>query len=403
MMNGRQISARYVTWLFALTYMVSYVTRINYGAVISEMVLATGYSRSLLAAALTGSFVTYGLGQIVSGVCGDRFSPKKLVLCGLAVTSLMNALIPLCRDPYGMLAVWSVNGFAQAFLWPPLVRLMTALMTSGEYARAVVRVSWGSSIGTMLVYLISPAMIALAGWKGVFLASSICGALMALAWVRLCPDVTVERRAGARHIEAQNGSLFSPMLLGIMLAIVLQGMLRDGVTTWMPSYVSETYALSNELGIFTGVVLPLFSILCFQAASALYNRWFKNAMLCAGVLFGFGAASALVLSMLSSSSALVSVLLAALLTGAMHGVNLILISMVPPFFNRYGAVATVSGVLNSCTYIGSAISTYGIAVLSERAGWNTTLRLWVVIAAAGTTICFLCVKAWSRRFPTENK
>lgn len=401
MIDSRQKSARSVTALFALTYMVSYMTRVNYGAVISEMVLETGFSRSLLAAALTGSFITYGLGQIVSGICGDRLSPKKLVLCGLAVTSLMNALIPLCKDPGSMLAVWSVNGFAQAFLWPPLVRLMTALLTSGEYASAVVRVSWGSSIGTVLVYLVSPLVIAYAGWRGVFVASCVCGVLMALVWYFRCPDVAVKKAENASR-SGEKSSFFTPVLLGIMLAIVLQGMLRDGVTTWMPSYISETYGLSSELGILTGVALPLFSILCFQIASALYRRRFKNAMLCAGVIFGFGAVSALALSLLSGS-AFVSVLLAALLTGAMHGVNLILISMVPPFFGRYGAVATVSGVLNSCTYVGSAVSAYGIAVLSERAGWNATLRLWVVIAAVGTAVCFLCVRAWNRRFPAESE
>lgn len=401
MMGNRRVGTHKIVWLFALAYMISYMTRVNYGAVISEMVIDTGFSRSLLAAALTGSFVTYGLGQVVSGICGDRFSPKKLVLCGLAVTSAMNAMIPFCPDPYSMLAVWSINGFAQAFLWPPMVRLMTALMTSEEYGKAVVRVSWGSSIGTVLVYLLSPAMIAIGSWRGVFLAASVFGMVMALVWSKCCPDVAVKRRNKALLVTGEGGFL-PPMLLGIMVAIVLQGMLRDGVMTWMPSYISETYGLSSEVGILTGVVLPLFSILCFQAASMLYRKWFKNALLCAGVIFGFGAASALALSLFSDAGTILSAALAAMLTGSMHGVNLILISMVPPFFGRYGAVATVSGVLNACTYVGSAVSAYGIAVLSEHAGWGTTLWLWFAIAVTGTAVCLLCVRAWSRKFPTES-
>lgn len=84
--------------LFACTYMVSYITRINYGAIISEMEAATAVSRDLLSMALTGSFITYGAGQIVSGVLGDRISPKKLVSCGLMVTVAMNLLIPVCRN-----------------------------------------------------------------------------------------------------------------------------------------------------------------------------------------------------------------------------------------------------------------------------------------------------------------
>ena len=54
-------------------------------------------------------------------------------------------------------------------------------------------------------------------------------------------------------------SMIPAGLFGVMIAIVMQGMLRDGVTTWMPSYISETYNLSNAIAILTGVVLPVFS------------------------------------------------------------------------------------------------------------------------------------------------
>ena len=121
-----------ITYLFMITYMVSYITRINYGAVISEMVEATSMSKSALSLALTGSFATYGAGQIISGICGDRFRPKKLVLYGLIATSLMNIIIPFCQSPILMLVVWSINGFAQAFMWPPMVKLMSDLFSLEE-------------------------------------------------------------------------------------------------------------------------------------------------------------------------------------------------------------------------------------------------------------------------------
>ena len=83
--------------------------------------------------AVTGTFITYGIGQLVSGVLGDMLSPKKLVLCGLVGTVLMNIAIPFCTSPYQMLIVWSVNGFAQSFMWPPIVKLMTAIYSEEEY------------------------------------------------------------------------------------------------------------------------------------------------------------------------------------------------------------------------------------------------------------------------------
>ena len=66
--------------LFAAAYMVSYITRTNFGGIIQEMQTDTGISKQLLSMSLTGSFITYGAGQVVSGLLGDKISPKRLVI-----------------------------------------------------------------------------------------------------------------------------------------------------------------------------------------------------------------------------------------------------------------------------------------------------------------------------------
>lgn len=383
--------------------MVSYITRINYGTIISEMQRETEIPKSLLSMALTGSFVTYGAGQVISGVLGDRISPKRLVSYGFITTIMMNLLIPLCCSPYQMLAVWCVNGFAQSFMWPPLVRIMAELLSEEDYKNTVTKVCWGSSVGTMLLYLVSPLVISVLNWRWVFVFSAASGVLMLLVWNRYSYDVENKKQGtAAGNVQKDKiGLLLNPMMIGIMAAIILQGMLRDGVTTWMPSYISETYHLSNVVSILTGVILPVFGIVCNQIATTLYVKRWKNPVTCAGMLFMAGGIAALALFGITGKSAAVSVLFSALLTGCMHGVNLLLIAMIPRFFKKYGNISTVSGVLNSCTYIGSAVSTYGIAVLSESIGWHDTVFLWFLIAAAGTIICLCCIRPWKRKFMNE--
>lgn len=391
-----------ISILFMITYMVSYITRINYGAIISEMVEATAVSKSLLSLALTGSFVTYGVGQIISGICGDKFHPKKLVGYGLIVSIIMNLLIPLAPGYRWTLVIWSVNGFAQAFMWPPIVKLMTELFSAEDYKKACVIVSRGSAAGTIVIYLLSPVLISLAGWKSVFILSALSGIIMVGLWFKMCPDVEFEMTCGGnghntaktQTVKNETPNLFAPVMLGIMLAIVLQGILRDGVTTWMPSYISETYQLGSAISILTGVVLPIFSMVCYQLALNLYQKKFRNPLQCSGVIFGAGAISALALFLLSDANAASSVLFSAVLTGCMHGVNLILITMIPHYFSKYGNVSTVSGLLNSCTYIGSAISSYGMALLAENQGWKFTILVWFLVALAGTIVCMVCVKPW---------
>ena len=403
---AEQITDRRGVWrysiLFVCVYMVSYITRISYSAIVSEMAAATGNAASTLGLALTGSAITYGTGQILCGIVGDRVSPKRMIGVGFLIVTLMNLLIPFCKSSAPMIAIWCVNGFAQAFMWPPLVRMMTALFDESGYRLVSTRVSYGSSLGTIVVYLAAPLLISLLGWRSVFFSASAAGAVMLVLWLLLAPELppsaSREREAAAREVVGEKGrfAFFSPVVIGIMLAIAFQGMLRDGVTTWMPSYISETFGMSRAASILTGVVLPLFAILCFWLAARLHERFFRNPVTCATVFFGMATLSALLLYLLDGRLAAVSVILSALLTGCVHGVNLMLICMIPPAYRARGNVSTVSGVLNSCTYVGSAISTYGIARIAEVGGWSLSLLAYLLISTVGTLICALCTRPWSK-------
>lgn len=386
--------------LASAAYLVSYLTRINFGTVIFEMVRDTGFDRAALSTAITGAFITYGAGQVLSGWCGDRMQPRTLIVGGLLVSSLINALIPLCTTPGAMTALWCVNGLAQAFLWPPLVRLMTAYLSDEDYTRATVWVQFGSSLGTILLYLVSPLLISLSGWRLVFFTSAACGVLMAAVCLRCCRRVDHAAPAARADVPRKTGAaaaLLTPLMLSLMLAIVLIGALRDGVTTWMPSYIGDTYHLGSAVSILTGVAMPLFGMVCQKLALSLYRR-FQSPPLAASALCGGGVAAILVLLLANGRNAPVSVASISILSATMYGANLIVTGFIPAFFRDTGNVSTISGILNACVYIGSALSTYGFASLSEHSGWNAVVLLWLGLAVACGGIFFACAPAWKRRF-----
>lgn len=397
--DPRQI--RRMILLCAAVYFTSYISRINFGALILEIVRAEGYSKPAVSLAVTVNFVTYGAGQLVSGWLGDRIDPRRLIFAGLLGAAGTNLLIPLCPGPGAMAAVWGVNGFLQAMLWPPLVRIMTELFTEEVYRRASVRVSWGSSFGTIAVYLTAPLCILWSGWRSMFFAASAICAAAAFVWLlysgkaETCPARDHSRHEGAESPRTERlpaGML--ALLLGIMAAIVCQGALRDGVTTWMPSFIAETYRLGNTVSILTGVVLPVFSIVCFQLALWLYDRKVQNELLLAGFIFFAGVLCAVCLRLTASYQAALSIALSAALTGCMHGVNLMLICMIPPHFAGYGNVSTISGLLNACTCIGSALSAWGAAFLAEHFGWNAVLTAWAAAALLGAALCLSLARRW---------
>lgn len=385
-----------ISIFFMLCYFISYVTRINYGAIIAEMESARHISKSLLSLALSGSAVTYAAGQIISGYLGDKFQPKRLIFIGLLTTVATNIAVPFAGSITLTIAIWCINGFAQAFMWPPLVKMMTSMFTMEDYTKACIIVSCGSAAGTIAVYLLSPIIISVSGWKDVFWVSAAAAAVFSAFWLKFCPNVKISPQQKKSRESGPGEKFITPLMILIMIAIILQGSLRDGVTTWMPSLISETYNMSSTIAILSGVVLPIFSMFSYTLAEQLYKKIFKNIMVCSGTIYAVSAAAGVLLLASSGKSAVLSIIGCMLITGCMHGVNLLLISFTPPFFAKSGKAAFASGLLNSCTYIGSSISVYGFAKITENTSWNTTLWLWLAISVLGVILCLASSGRWKR-------
>lgn len=402
----RRAEARRLTLLCAAVYFCSYLTRLDYGAVMVEMVRAEGFSRVDASAALTGLFITYGFGQLISGYLGDRVRPQLLIFFGLIACGLMNLLIPFCPSPAWMTVVWSVNGLAQAMMWPPLVRIMSQHMTESEYKVATVHVSWGSSLGTIVIYLMIPLLLKVSSWRGVFYCAAAVGMGMAAFWMarygRVERTLPLQEQAAPADEPGDAGKsggglrALMPLLAIMMGVIICQGTLRDGITTWMPTYLADTYHMESGKSILTGVLLPLFGMVCYQIVLWMNRKLVKNELQCAAIIFGVGLVSLLALRLLHAHSFALSVLILAFAVASMHGVNLIMTCMTPKYLAGSGKISMISGLLNACTYIGSALSMYGVALIADRFGWTVTESLWCAVALLGTLCAAACVPKWGK-------
>ena len=148
------------------------------------------------------------------------------------------------------------------------------------------------------------------------------------------------------------------------------------------------------------IVSDHFCSICQKLSAVIYGKM-NGKPLPAAASFCALAVAACVLIMLGGNAA-ASVLGAAMLTGAMHGTNSVLIMLMPSHFRNTGHVSTISGTLNACVYIGSALSTYGFAALSESAGWGGTIALWLGLSIACGGILLACIPGWNKRFRDES-
>lgn len=391
-----------IIFLCTIIYFTSYITRKNYAAVIVEFINETGISMDNASLALTGHAIFYGVGQLISGFLGDKIKPKFLMACGLFTTACMNFIFPFCSSVPILTAVWCINGLAQAMMWPPIVRTLSfAIPKAEDYKRATAIVSYGCYSATVLLYLCAPVCINLSGWRILFYISASVAAVMAVATLLFMPTTENVGKKESKNETENVATKISPkkfpfVVFGfIMLVILLQGIIRDGVSDWLPTYLENQFEISSSVAILLGVAPPLFAIFCTAVVTYLSNKVFKNELLFVAVLFAMAFLASLALSFFSGANVVLSAVLSTLITGTMHGANFFLICVVPQYFKNTGKVSFVSGLLNCCTYAGSALSGYGFALLATFLGWGGTIVGWAIICGVATAICFAIARGWN--------
>ena len=255
-------------------------------------------------------------------------------------------------------------------------------------------------------------------WQTVFYTASVLAIvsclLFALTLERILPDEACvspvlsadnSLRAKASQDKAEGEGIITVLgesgIFTVLICIITCGFLRDGIESWLPMLYSEAFGKDVAESTLLSIILPIFSVISITIVTVLHKRrMFNNEIVGAAILFGSALISAALLavfiSLQGSVFGIISLILAAYICAAMHGVNFLLISCLPGRFARFGRAATVSGVCNSCIYVGAAASTYGISYISGKLGWGVTVVSWCVILTIGILFALISRRRYTR-------
>ncbi len=405
---NKKLSPRSLTLLLTCVYFTGYLTRINFASIIQAVITDTGFSKAELSVIPVCLFATYAIGQIVNGRIGDRIKPRYMILCGLGCTSVINLIFPFCAGSVSaMCALWGINGFVQSMLWPPIVQIMVRAMSEEEYNANVALLTVGSTAAKVAIFLLAPVVISFAGWKTVFYICAGFGIATTALFFLLRKRISMRPLPMASTENSQRPAAtlpraaFFPLLL-IFAAIILHGALRDGLDTWMPTYLVEVFQFDDSTAILCRVFLAVFAMVSILFAQTIYRRFFRNEVACCALLFAVSTVSSLLLFLFFNAGAALAIGAMMLISGIQSGINLMLISYVPKRFLPYGHISAITGLLDACSYAGSAISTYGVAILAESKGWHFTTGTWLVISALGLSCVVVAMRPWKRFYGVQE-
>ena len=256
-----------------IAYVTTYLGRLNYAACLVEIVNAENWTKSMAGLIATGFFITYGCGQIVNGFVGDRISPKIMVATGLSISGFVNFLFPTMHSYNMAIILWCINGFAQAMIWSPLIRLLSECLPAKKHLKVCVNMKGTVPVRTLAIYGLSAELVYLGNWKWVFFTSGTILIIMALVWFKGIGSIEkkldpVEEYEMELHLnkdkksdKSVHTSFFKLVMISAMpficIALFMLGMLKDGVTTWILTFLEENFGLTAAAAILSTLLYRL--------------------------------------------------------------------------------------------------------------------------------------------------
>lgn len=403
---------RYANRLFCLTagaYIAGLFGRMSYAAVMADLIAQEGLGKSQAGLIGTMFFVVYGVCQLLSGFLGDRISPKKLIFTGIIGSAVLNLGMGLSGASYPvMLSLWTLNGVFQSMLWSPAARVFSEMIPPTHRKRACANGAATYPIATILTYLFASALLHFTGWRVDFLLSSLIMLISAaFFWVRMSfYERETEQRGEIEEItltqveNAAQGSLIRTLIVSGTLLTVLGavslGLLRDGIQSWMPTYLDECFSLGASLSVALSIVLPVFNLIGVYLSKWIAGRFIRNELAGTACFMAVAGGALAVLCLTGMDNAVVSLALMTLSSTALVGANLMIINLMPIHFGAIGRASSVTGIFNSACYLGSALSSYGIGFFSERWGWTAAMAFLLVFAVITLLTSLSGIRRWGK-------
>ena len=384
-----------IIFLCWAAYTAAYIGRLNLNAYIEPIRDQLGASKTELGLVSSFFFFSYGVGQLVHGILSKKYNTRYSVAAALVGSALVNLAMTLCRDASAMKYIW----LFQSILWSSVIKTLSERLPDDMLASAVVTMSTPPALGTFAVYGISAVFSSLGvSYKWIFLCPALILLAVGAAWFVLIGHFGKSADGGEENVtlgKKQKPALTPVFILSALLLVVAaisNGFIKDGVTTWTPSILKESYGLKESLSILATVVLPLIAVFGAWLSTLLHKRQ-KNTSALNGILY---LAELVVLSLvlLSAStgagkSPIILLVLFGISAMLMSAVNNVITSIIPLYMRDRMNSGLLAGVLDTFCYVGSTLSTALLGFIADSRGWTGVFTALLVFGGIACAVCWL--------------
>lgn len=387
---------RTLVLLFGIIYFMCQICRTDLSSVLVDLIADLHITKESASIAITLGFISYAVGMFINSMIIDKINTKAAIAIGMFGCALTHIGIRVFPSLPMIRILWCANGYIQSLMWPSVMQLTAANLPLERQEGALSVVCVFQQIGSLACYLITPLGLSWGGWKTVMLMTAAACLTLGFIWTFHC-RVFKSSGTSAQKKSAETQEVYpinwafivKTNLVPLLFLGIVCGMLRDGISTWTPLLFTETFSMGANLSIALTAILTFGKILAYTI-NPFIVKLIPDLKKYAITLYTACCALCVLLLITYKSGAagpMIALLAFLLLLNGCLGINFTI--TIPIKFTRFGRSATVSGVLDSMFYIGSALATWLFAFIADRGGWDATIISWIVISAASLVVIVL--------------
>ncbi len=391
-----------IIFLCWAAYTAAYIGRLNFNAYIEPIRDQIGATKTEMGLVSSFFFFSYGAGQLVHGILSRKYNTRWSVAIALIGSALVNVGMTLCPGVSSMKYVWLLGGVFQSILWSSLIKTLSDRLPDEMLSKAVVVMSTTAALGTFLSYGLAALFSAFkVDYRLIFFVPAALLALAGVIWFVLLGKADRVAKTGEAPVYVpapKKRPAITPVFvftsLFLVFAAIANGFIKDGVTTWTPSILKESYGMPESLSIFITVLLPLIAIFGATISATLYKRLKSTSKLDA-MFYGLEAAVLVAVFLLARArttagapnSPVFLIVLFGCSAMLMAAVNNVITSIIPLTMRDKMDSGLLAGVLDTFCYVGSTMSTALLGFIADHGSWN---GVFLCLMIFGGTACALC-------------
>lgn len=317
--------------------------------------------------------IVYACGRLISGRVCDRVIPWKVIGMGLLMCGASNLCVG-AFPPFAAIALfWMANALAQSFLWGSILRILPVIYDEKIAKKRASQMATSVATGNLAGILLHSGLISSFGACWAFLFPGLVTSLMGVtAFVMLRPV-----HPPVAEVRKTEGVWKDRGLRRMLLPALIHGVMKDNVSLWMTVYIMDTFGVDLDQSAGYILLIPLLGILGRLWAPGLFRLFQEREVPLILVCFA-AAAVASGLLILPPDAAWQAVCCLSFVYMAVSVINACFLAFFPLRYAARGQTATVSGILDFATYLGTGLSAMVFGSLIENYGYGAMFLSWIV-------------------------